>query len=367
MEYIIEIDLTSGTFVKKVAIPEIEYVYPDYGALDENNGRYILPGSIPEKIYTIDVENNLIISEPSYSNLVKFEFSNSLNKLFGLLQDQPNNLKHFVSIDLQTATTTIIGDSIPNSGTFQGLSTFDQINNQYYFLDPGNILYSFDAINGIINSNPTLILSANEFVVCMSFNNTNSKLYAILRNSDEGKDYLVFINAMTGEITKVGNGFNGGGNGNSTIDENAQQLIYLFNNVSVFKILTIDIATGNVLYNNFVNPLDILDNAYCIKYDNNQGKLYAFHWDNQLDAGVDETIAKNNIVTIYPNPFNEMFYLTSMVDAKGKIYNSSGQCIMHANIDKGEQIINLKHILNGVYFFNIETEKESITKRIIKY
>lgn len=69
---------------------------------------------------------------------------------------------------------------------------------------------------------------------------------------------------------------------------------------------------------------------------------------------------------IYPNPANN--YLTIELQQKSEIeiLNPHGQIIMTTNNKDNKATINLENLSNGVYFLRVKTNKEVITKKIIK-
>jgi hypothetical protein len=286
-EYVVEIDRTNGSFTKTgPAIAGITWIYPDDRTFDENTGTFFFPSSqINHCLYSIDVSNGSIISNPIIGNISSFQFDNASNILYGLEQDNANNVKNFISINPVTGTYSQIGNSLPNSSMFSGgYSTFNKINHTYIFLDFPNILYSINATNGNIILNPNLILASGESIVNFAFDNSANILYGLLQDYNNGNPiyFLVTIDPITGTNTRIGSGTNFGiGGGSSAVDEINQQYIYLYHNgIGGFEITTLDISTGNVIYHSLINPISGSDNVYSLKYDNNQGKLYSIHWED---------------------------------------------------------------------------------------
>ena len=256
-EFVIKIDRTTGTFIKTgPAIAGITYIYPDDRTYDENTGTFIFPSAqINHALYSIDVSNGSIVNNPIINNIKTFEFDNVSNILYGLEPDNGNSVKNFIAINTVTGAYTQIGNSLPGSSTFSGgFSTFNKTNHIYIFLAPPNILYSINAANGSVISNPSLSLATGENIVNFSFDNSSGILYGLLQDNTVQKFFLVTINTTTGINTRIGSGTTlGYGNGSSTIDEANQQYIYMYSNSGGYAITTLDISTGNVIYNNFIN------------------------------------------------------------------------------------------------------------------
>jgi hypothetical protein len=68
-------------------------------------------------------------------------------------------------------------------------------------------------------------------------------------------------------------------------------------------------------------------------------------------------------VHVYPNPVNDMLYIDKAENImSARVYNSLGQLVSETNDNK----IDFRKFKSGVYILQINTDKESITKRIIK-
>lgn len=84
--------------------------------------------------------------------------------------------------------------------------------------------------------------------------------------------------------------------------------------------------------------------------------------------GVDDAIVKNNTVDIYPNPAKNRITISSKEGLKSyKIYDEAGRLVRSASSLKGNKIeVNLSSIQTGNYVVSIETEKQTINKKLIK-
>ena len=289
-EYIVEIDGATGGFTKiGSGISGITYVYPNIRAYDETNRRYIFEGGLvtPDHLFSIDVTNDLTISNPPYTQFdgLQFEFDNSTGKLFGLFFDNTRTLYFLDTINPATgAHANLSTDSIPNIGICQGFTTFDEIHHQYIMSDALSVL-SVNAVTGLISSYATLGLLPGEILLCpgLSYDNSAGFLYGLLWDSQgTNKYFLVSIDPATGSITKIGSGttsLNQGGS--SAIDKAHQQYMYLYSNPAAggYEIATMDIATGNLVYNAVVQLFNANDNFSGLEYDNVLGKLYSIHWE----------------------------------------------------------------------------------------
>ncbi len=71
-------------------------------------------------------------------------------------------------------------------------------------------------------------------------------------------------------------------------------------------------------------------------------------------------------VAIYPNPVKEQLHIDNVAITKVLVYDVLGHQVKEGNYNESlNNILNLKDVINGVYFLNIQTEKASIIKRII--
>jgi hypothetical protein len=288
-EYIVEIDRTNGNYNKiGSAIAGIMWVYPNVRAYNETNGTYIFQGGTitPDHLFSIDVTDGSIISNPlfGFSDGREFKFDNSTGTLYGLFWDTVLSQLFLETINPATGAHGNVSTT-PISGlnsTYQGFSTFDEINHTYIIFAPGDVLYSIDAVTGIVSSNPTLSLLPGESVVTISYDNSTDILYGLLNDSNISTFFLVSINTSTGAVTKIGPGTTlVYPSGSSAIDRVHQQFLYLYYNyISYYHVIAaIDISTGNLLSNNLLASSDIHDNFHSVEYDNTLDKVLAIHWD----------------------------------------------------------------------------------------
>ncbi|MGN7863787.1 T9SS type A sorting domain-containing protein [Chryseobacterium sp. 22458] len=84
--------------------------------------------------------------------------------------------------------------------------------------------------------------------------------------------------------------------------------------------------------------------------------------------GVEDVNVKNNTVSIYPNPARNTITISSKEALKAyRIYDESGRLVTADSSLKGnKQDINLSAIQTGNYVITIETEKQTINKKLIK-
>jgi hypothetical protein len=81
-----------------------------------------------------------------------------------------------------------------------------------------------------------------------------------------------------------------------------------------------------------------------------------------LDSFMDENLK------IFPNPSNGIFIIkTTITNSSYKIHNLIGQTIKSGFINNGENSIDIRNSIDGIYFITIESENgEKIGYKLIK-
>jgi len=366
-EFVVEIDQTNGTFVKTgPAIAGITYIYPGIRTYNENGGIFIFPSAATtHSLYSINTSNGSIVFNPVIGNISNFQYDNTSDTLYGLEQDNANNVKNFISIDPSTGNYTQIGNSIPGSGMFQGYDTYDEINNIYIFLDSPYILYSIDAITGNILSSPNLVLASGEVIANFTFDNSTGILYGLMLDSNLQEYFLVTINTTTGVITKINTtGLTSDiGSGSSAIDETNQYYICLYSEGGYYYVTTLSLATGSLVYHAMMHPFNSMDNFFSLEYDNVQNKLYSIHWEADSLVSIKQNQINNHIRFI-PNPFSTLTTLRTNNDLKNAtltIYNSSGQTVKEEKNIYGKSFVLYRdNFQSGIYFYQLSQDKRII-------
>lgn len=368
-EYLIQIDASTGSYNKiGGAIAGIMWVYPDVKCYDENHGRYVFQGGDPDvdHLYSIDVANGSIISNPFYQNtgscVRELKYDNSNDMFYGLYWDGTQfflaSVNPATGLYTQTGTNPITG----LAGTLQGATAFDD-NNHRYFVYDGYLLFSIDAITGALISSPSLSLTAGEQLIHFYYNRTHDILNGLIQNTVTQIYTLVSINTTTGLITRIGTGTTfGRGNGSCTIDEANQQYIYDYSTGgSVFYIAAMDIATGNLISNNLI-PLSNGSNIHSIAYDNTKNNLYGMQWENDSLLSI-SNIDNSFDLIIYPVPtFDNIIIESSSVLGDITIFNNIGQVAYKAKSDKEKEQIDISNFASGVYILEAHHRQYKIIR-----
>lgn len=88
-----------------------------------------------------------------------------------------------------------------------------------------------------------------------------------------------------------------------------------------------------------------------------------------LALAVDKNEEKNNLLTIYPNPFNQQLtinYELENTQAQLSVYTVFGKLIKQQTVVTNKTIIDLNKQANGVYFVQVKDGKNVMTKKVIK-
>ena len=77
---------------------------------------------------------------------------------------------------------------------------------------------------------------------------------------------------------------------------------------------------------------------------------------------------KNEKVSVYPNPANEYFILSSDQSGQVLVINASGRVVLTNTIEKGSNNIDVSSLGGGIYFVNgtFEDGSKFTTKIIVR-
>lgn len=152
--------------------------------------------------------------------------------------------------------------------------------------------------------------------------------------------------------------------------EQGYDFMYIYNGPSTSSPL---FANGNNLSGNIVpGPFTSTDpsGAITVKFvsdpaENGTGWKAGF---SCAVLGVEDVNVKNAAISIYPNPARNMMIISSKEGLKAyKIYDEAGRLVLSESSLKGnKQEVNLSTIQAGAYIITIETEKQTVNKKLIK-
>ena len=83
---------------------------------------------------------------------------------------------------------------------------------------------------------------------------------------------------------------------------------------------------------------------------------------------VEDADIKDNAVSIYPNPAKSTITISSKEALKSlKIFDEAGRLVRAESSLKGSRLdVNISSLQTGNYVITVETEKQKVTKKLIK-
>jgi hypothetical protein len=226
-------------------------------------------------------------------------------------------------------------------------------------------LFDFDNNTGIVSNEISLPTNGGEYGI--SFSPDNTKLYVSTLNSHSLFEYYI-----------------ASGNPNQII---ASKLLIYNNN---YPMAGIQLGPDGKIYCVDDNYLDVIDNpngmgnacnfTYHAIYLGGHHSFYgitnfidSYHYNNTVPSCNDinsvVSIANDNSLSVFPNPFQTVFTISDFSDNKKhelKIYNTLGEIVRTVDYFNGEIQIDMSEFSDGVYFLAITTGMETRVKKIVK-
>lgn len=366
-EYVVEYDLTNNS-ISKIGnkIDDVTFIYPGFNTYNENASIFYFRSTLEkDAIYGVntitgEIENTFVLDNATVvQNLTAIEFSNSLDKLFGILTDQTSETKQFVSIDFTNNELVPLGSPLMNSSSFQGYDSFNDKDALFTFTAPPNILYSISATSGEVIHSPEINLATGQAIQHYDYHPSSGKLYTLISENQGNDVFLATINIETGDIFQLGPSINDLGiGGSSAINSEDNLYMHLHFQGDRHTISTLSLATGENIDNydfNVANPDNLID----LEYDNKSNKVFSKHWEAMTSG----TSAEINLTPkLYPNPASNLISfenLNSSSEMFLDIYDSNGKKVLN-NIQLENQKMQLSSLSNGLYIANIRTHDKLI-------
>lgn len=372
-EFLIEIDPATGAYTKVgPAIAGIQWVHGHVRAYDEAHGVYVFQGGDPvvDHLYSIDVTDGSILHNPYYPTtngyVRELQYDQASDAFHGLYWDNGTSQFFMATVDETTGLTThLCATPIPGlGGTSQGKSAFDDTH-QRYLVQQGNQLFSMRPVTGDVVASPVLGLGQGESLMHFWYDTALDTLVGLVQNWNAQTCHLAYINTTTGAVDKKGSGTNYGFGGGSCAIDRVQGRYHHFYTVSGsdYYIATMDITTGNPISNQLV-PIAADDNLHSLAYDNNKGKLYAIHWDNDIVTGA-EGAAPAMPLELFPQPAHDRAVLQSGGKPLGAValYNLQGVPVFQTRCTATQLELDLQALPAGVYVVQAGTQSRRIVKQ----
>jgi len=118
-EFLVELDIENNSYTRiGKPVPGVTFIFPSFNTYDENNGRYIFSSSLEEeRLYALNSSDGSVAQSPLTQEVKSPEYSNGLDMMFGILPNNLENNKSFVSIDMENGVITQMGIPLPSSST----------------------------------------------------------------------------------------------------------------------------------------------------------------------------------------------------------------------------------------------------------
>ncbi|WP_157454273.1 PKD domain-containing protein [Crocinitomix catalasitica] len=267
IEFLVTLDRTVGEHTIINNLPTVNYIYLDATAYDQNSKRYIFRGidfSGDFRLYCIDANTGVILSSPVIDIAIgQFQYDHSTDMLYGLKIS--GGVMYIVSLDIPTATISEVVE-LPIVGYSLGSSFFDEANQNFVILNSG----TFYAAN--VETGEIVVTPASGRFSEFQYDDTNGNLYSLLNGVTTD---LVQID-VAGESHRIiatmpESGFR---SGITSFDEINQYFTY----ASLSYLYTIDVLTGDILWDPVFPNVEPGENVIECHYDNETGVLYALHW-----------------------------------------------------------------------------------------
>lgn len=366
-------------------------------ALNPYNNRFCFFGDNGLKsvdLSTGQVTNTATINNPNgtgYFDLFRFNTSDSL--MYGLSRrnvtnpqtGQVSGAMYLATINEITGTITEISpSSIGQSFAYSG-SAIDPHQMVFYYSN-GSQLVGLDMYTGGIFSNPTLTFpNGGQNFDNFTYSCSDTTMYGLVRSNyytpvynpvtgittqvfDSAAVHLGKVNAMTGEVTKIGTQSIGVSsfsvNGSSTIDP--VNLIYYFISGSGtgLTIYGVSLQTGLVVSQGTISNTGALY-FDMMRIQSDCYESYPTRFNPSVN--IEETVTNTKNVKVYPNPFTNQITVSSEAGLqKIELFHANGQVIENTSVSGKEFTLETTQLMNGIYFLQVTNLEGMEIIKIIK-
>ena len=158
-----DLDLITGVFTDIATLPNVLAISQGMSTFDKINNRYFFVESTMG-IVSVDAQSGAILNNyPNPLNVGAIEYNENTDQIVGIYWTGTE--ERFAYLDLGSGVFTDIA-TLPNVlGVPQGMSTFDQINERYFFVESTMGVVSVDAQSGaILNNYSNAVLYEIEYI-----------------------------------------------------------------------------------------------------------------------------------------------------------------------------------------------------------
>lgn len=339
------------------------------------------------------ITNTATINNPNGTgnfNLFRFNTSDSL--MYGLSNrnitnpqtGQVTGAMYLATIDAITGTITEISDTSIGQGFAYSGSAIDPHQMVFYY-SSGSQLIGLDMYTGDIFSNPTLTFpNGGQYFDNFTYSCADTTMYGLVRSNyytsvynpitgvttqvfDSAAVHLGKVNAMTGEVTKIGTQSVGVSsfsiNGSSTIDP-VNSIYYFISGSSSggLSIYGVSLQTGLVVSQGTIS---------------NAGALYFDMMRIQSDCYESSAIRLNptaelnetmtSVPKTFPNPFSaELTIVSEETMESYELFSANGMKLISGILSGREATVNTEVLSEGIYYLNVYTTVGKTTHKIVK-
>ena len=376
-EYLAIVNSANCSFNKFDSISNVHWILDNSSTIDENNHRYFFigspPNNTPSSLYIINtltggvISSYKMISSSTDSLLIGLEYDNGSDTLYGLLEADTLKKSYFVWIDLTNGAIHIISD-LPGQYFGIGSSTYDKNHHRYFYSD-GAKQYVIDARTGnVIFSYPS-----TPYNYLIKYNNSTDKLYGLSQPIAQQWEFdsITVSTGVAHDIATMPFQYIVSMPVIKAVNETHGKYICVGQTAGINRLCTIDINTGNVVYQPIDSIIGNNDNLIEFQYDNIQDTLFALHWGTYPTcadcAGIGQFV-KSYIeqITIYPNPTQTNFTIETNNTNKQtlQIFDVNGKLVLSQSIT-GKTNIDATNLAEGVYNLSLINQNDVANKRLV--
>jgi hypothetical protein len=324
--------------------------------IDPLNGKIVYYTSNPETVRTVDLNNGTVVNSFSYPTGFyphHFAYNELDSTMYCLMVDQNNaNNEYLGTFNTTTGAMTQISTTSTSTALNNGTTPIiDPINRKFIYsngnpgpvkiidLDNGNVVNTYNYFTGL-------------FPRHFAYNELDSTIYCMLVDPSNGwKEYFGSFDASTGLTTQISTTIVSSFVNNGTtpvIDPINRKYIYNSSNAVAIKI--IDLDNGIVV--------DSFD------YQTGFSPRHFAYLGSKWTTGIKKEENKSTF-NLFPNPVaSQLTFDTDLTVTSVTIFDLTGKTIKtYKQLSKH---INVSALSKGVYFIQVITDKNTITRKFVK-
>ncbi|MBA3682499.1 MAG: T9SS type A sorting domain-containing protein [Bacteroidetes bacterium] len=308
--------------------------------------------------------------------LLSLQTFSQTGSLYGIRMSTSTYASQLIKINPVTAAITVVSPSNFGNGLVFGVSTLNPTNKIFYFLTPGDTLYSIDILSGNVLSHVKLSTAGTYSAPILEFNAFDNTLYGVSHKFSNNTHYLSKINPSTGSVTILSTtGFSSpsaiaGSTStpqylmNSTIDP-INNLFYINSEYFYDTLYAFNLSTGNIqLRKKLSSSFTFSAPSYyqaMIEFNCSDTSLYAIvkYSGNNMTYLSKVNPATGSVTVISSTGISNNFFVGSTLDPVTKRFfiTSVPDTIYSTSLVTGNLVNKNKMFNNGYYNPVFEYEK----------